>query len=620
MRPRLLFLLKYFLFWLGFFVAGKLVFLTWFLRQTAELPTATTVGIVLHGLRMDAGATAYIVAVPFLLVVTSAFVPWRFVRPVIKWWTIPVLIYSAGLTMGDLELYKEWGFRIDATWVQYLRTPAEFGASIATSPLWLLFGMVGVMSWAALWTFFRWVIPPADAMPIGGVVDRVGSALATAFCTALLIIPARGGLQLAPLNHSSVYFSDSDFANQGAINVDWSFFNSIYRGGQDRSNPYVVMPDAVATAIRDSLLTRGGPAPSRQLLRLRRPNVILIIWEGLTAKAVGSLGGLPGVVPHLDSLAGTGVLFDRFYASGNRTDKGIAAILGGYPPLARTSIVKEPRKYVGLPGLGRSFRDAGYATEFLYGGELEFANLRAFLLTNGFSTVVDKSSFPRESWNSKWGAHDHVLFERLLADADRATTPFLFTALTLSSHEPYDIPVPFALGDSTKTAKYLSSLHYVDSALGAFIAQASTRSWWDSTLVIVLADHGHRLPAVELTSDQFREETHHIPLLWLGGALAQRGVHVHELGGQTDLGPTLLAQVGLDREGWQWGQDLFAPGRTPFVYYTFSDGYGYITDRGGLMWDNVGRRLLRTFGTTDSLDQHAGAALQQLFVGDFVAR
>ena len=143
MRPRLLFLLKYFLFWLGFFVAGKLVFLTWFLRQTAELPTATTVGIVLHGLRMDAAATAYLAAIPFLLVVASSFLPWRFIRPVIKWWTIPVLIYTAGLTMGDLELYKEWGFRIDATWLQYLKTPAEFVAAIKKEPGQVSYGTPG---------------------------------------------------------------------------------------------------------------------------------------------------------------------------------------------------------------------------------------------------------------------------------------------------------------------------------------------------------------------------------------------------------------------------------------------------------------------------------------------
>lgn len=617
MRSRLLFLAKYCLFWLAFFVVGKLVFLAWFYPQTAALPLGTSFGILLHGLRMDAAATAYLAAVPFVLAVISTYVPWRWIRPIVLGWTLPLLLFIAGLTAGDLELYREWGYRIDATWLQYLNTPTEMGASIASQPLWALFLIIGVLTALGGWAFLRYVLPRSDAMER----SHLGATVPLAFLTALLAIPARGGLQLAPITHSTVYFSTSDFANQATINVAWSFFNGVYRRDQDKRNPYVVMDSSAALRVRDSLV--GGLdtlPPTRRLLRTRRPNVILVIWEGFSAKTIGALHGMADAVPEIDSLSRTGVLFDRFYASGNRTDKGVGAILSGYPPLQNTSVLKEPRKYVGLPGLARSLDSAGYDTEFLYGGELAFDNLRAFLLTNGFSRIVGKQEFPPASWNSKWGAHDHVLFQRILDDADRAKAPFFMTALTLSSHEPYDIPVPFAYGDSTKTAKYLSSLHYVDSAFGNFIRAAATRPWWDNTVVIVLGDHGHRLPVVDLTSDAYREETHHIPLLWIGGALAQHGVVLHDLGDQTDLGPTLLAQLDLPRDGWKWGRDLFAPRTTPFVYYTFQDGFGYLTDRGGMMWDNVGHRMLRSFGTVDSLDQHAGAALQQVFVGDFVAR
>ena len=166
-----------------------------------------------------------------------------------------------------------------------------------------------------------------------------------ALLTALLVIPARGGTQLAPINQSTVYFSTSDFANQAAINVAWSFFNGLYRRDQAKKNPYVVMADATAQAVGDSLVGgRDTLPPTRRLLRTRRPNIILIIWEGFTAKAVGTLGGRPGVAPRFDSLVPQGVFFDRFYASGNRTDKGVAAILAGYPALPKTAVLKEPRK------------------------------------------------------------------------------------------------------------------------------------------------------------------------------------------------------------------------------------------------------------------------------------
>lgn len=616
MRPRLLFLLKYYLFWIFFFVVGKGMFLAWYTEQSAALPFSTLLGVFLHGLRMDAAAAAFFAAVPFLLVALSVLFPWRYLRRVVLWWTIALVIFAAGLTVGDLKLYEEWGFRIDSTWVRYLETPAGIAATIADSPLLILFTLIVLFATAGIMVFRRWVYTPHREMPAGGI----GGAAIALVATALLPIPARGGLQLTSLTYSTVYFSNSDFANASAINVAWSFFNSLYRGGLDRTNPYLAMSEREATLIRDSLIGRSEGGPSVSLLRIPRPNVILIIWEGVTAKVVAPLGGTGGVTPRFDSLVATGVFFDRFYASGNRTDKGVAAILAGYPALPKTAVLKEPRRYQGLPGLGGSFRDAGYVTSFLKGGELEFANIRAFVLQNGFDRLVERKYFPRETWNSMWGAHDHILLDRVLNDADTTTTPWFLTALTLSSHEPYDIPGEYFFGDSTKQARYLSSLRYTDSALGRFIAEASRRPWWDSTLIIVLPDHGNRLPPIDPATDAFRETSHHVPMLWLGGALRQTGVVRHELGNHTDFAPTLLAQLGIADPGFVWGQDLFRPGRIPFAYYTFNDGFGYLTERGGVIWGNVGGRVLRSFGTTDSLDLRAGQALQQVFVGDFVAR
>jgi len=311
MAPRLLFLLKYFLFWLAFFVVGKLVFLAWFYPQTAALPIGTTLGTIVYGLRMDATATAFVSTVPFLLILVSTVAPWRWIRPLIFWWTAPLILFIAGLTAGDLELYRELGYRIDATWLQYLNTPKEMGASIASQPLWALFLIIGILTALGIWAFRKWVLPAPDAMPQRSLL----AILPVAFLTALLVIPARGGTQLAPITQSTVYFSTSDFANKAAVNVAWSFFNGLYYHDADKKNPYVVMSAAEALAVRDSLV--GGVdtlPPTLRLLRTRRPNIILIVWEGFTAKAIGALNGVTDAVPEIDSLSRTGVLFDRFYA------------------------------------------------------------------------------------------------------------------------------------------------------------------------------------------------------------------------------------------------------------------------------------------------------------------
>jgi hypothetical protein len=63
-----------------------------------------------------------------------------------------------------------------------------------------------------------------------------------AFFAAVLIIPIRGGLQLAPINQSAVYFSNKLFANHAAINPLWNFADSWFNKTADKGNPYQYLP------------------------------------------------------------------------------------------------------------------------------------------------------------------------------------------------------------------------------------------------------------------------------------------------------------------------------------------------------------------------------------------
>jgi len=105
-------------------------------------------------------------------------------------------------------------------------------------------------------------------------------------------------------------------------------------------------------------MERSHPTP-RTILRVARPNVIIIILESFTAKIIEPLGGMRGITPALNSLVREGILFDQFYASGDRTDKGLLAILSAYPAQPRTSIIRFPHKTQNLPFLSRVMRAQG---------------------------------------------------------------------------------------------------------------------------------------------------------------------------------------------------------------------------------------------------------------------
>ena len=105
--------------------------------------------------------------------------------------------------------------------------------------------------------------------------------------TALMIIPLRGGLQLAPLNQSSVYFSHDNFANMAAINAPWNMLYALNHSAE-KENPFKVSEEKMATLVVDSLFHSGGH--SERFIDLQknpRPNIIVIAWESLTSKVIG---------------------------------------------------------------------------------------------------------------------------------------------------------------------------------------------------------------------------------------------------------------------------------------------------------------------------------------------
>ena len=618
MRNRFAFQLRYFLFWLVFFVAAKAVFLLYHAAKAATLPGGEMLRVFGYGLRLDASAAAYLSIVPFGLLTVGSLLPARApLDRLLRFYSAVAGVVVAFFTVADLELYKAWGFRLDATPLQYLDSPAEMAASAGSAPL-LLLTLVLAGLLAGGWALYTKVCSKLPALPPG--FGRGRAALVGLLYLALLAVPLRGGVQQIPVNQSDVYFSAHPFANHAAVNVPWNFINSLFlqSGGP---NQYQFMPAAVAERTVRELYAPGGAADTAaaRLLRIRRPNVIFIILESFTAKFVAGTGGEKNVTPNLDSLARTGVLFTNLYAAGDRSQKGLVSLLSGYPNQPTTSIIKYPRKTERLPHLCQDLKRAGYSSRYYYGGELAFANMKSYLVTAGYDQFTERADFPASQQNSKWGAHDHVLFDRMLRDLKTQRQPFFATAFTLSSHEPFDVPIARRFPGTDETALFRNSVYYTDWALGRFLRAARQQPWWDNTLLVLVADHGHPLPGNDANESPRK---FHIPLVLVGGALRPeaRGRVLATFGSQTDVAATLLAQLQLPTAAYKWSYDLLRPARQPFAFYCFTDGFGMLTPAGGLTYDNVARRVIT--GDTVRLRQllRQGQAYEQASFDDFLRK
>ena len=613
-KNKLLFFLSYFLLWIGYFVFSRTIFLLFYYDKTLELGIETTLKTFLYGLRLDLSLASYLSVIPFFLILFSFFIKPVKIHKTIKWYSHLLIILINLLLIIDVGLYQTWGVRIDRTLLTYIDTPTLMLASVS------VFQMInGSIFWVVISLVFIKLFQSVISKKMVAIEKGSWVQLPVLFfITIALIIPIRGGFQLIPINQSNVYFSNKMFANHAAINFVWNFSNTLSFKIEDQ-NPYKMFDDLTAQKIIDKNRAPLLIATNDSILNTQKPNVILLIWEGLTAKVVGPLGGEIEVTENLNKLVKEGIFFTNFYANGDRTDKGIPSILSGYYPQPIRKIMRMPNKSRSLPMLPQKMIDLGYKTSFYYGGDTNFGNMNTYLRNAGISNIIEGREFDKKNWNSKWGVHDHVFMERFTKDLSQPQIePFFKIALTLSSHEPYEFPQTFKFGRDTEVNKFRSSHAYTDKVIGEFIKKAKTQSWWENTLIIIVADHGHGLP--ERKGYFNAPSRFKIPMLWLGGALAKRDTIVSTISAQTDLSFTLLQTLNQDPSDFKWGKNIFNNSESQYAHYIFNKGFGIIDKNGIYVYDFISNKAFEEKGTSTKKLDSLGKAISQNSYQDFLDR
>jgi len=559
---------------------------------------------------MDASFTSYICILPFLLFLFRTVFIKLNVERIINVYTVVVIILISFLTTADLELYTAWGYRMDATPLQYFKSPKEMAATISSSPLFLLLIIFIALCFFSIWVYKKFIIKYIAVRPLK---FAAGNFILSLFLVVFLFVPIRGGVQKIPMNQSDVYFSQKIFADHAALNLPWNIAFSILNKNNNK-NPFDFFPERKAQQVVNNLYNTGvKKIPS--ILNTERPNIIFIIMESFTAKFVGCLGGEAGVTPNLDSIAANGLLFANIYAAGDRSEKGQVAVLSGYPNQAITSIIKTPTKTQKLPSITQALEREGYHTSYTYGGELEFANIKSYLINIGFNKLISKYSFPTDERTTSWGVHDQYVFNRFYENVQQEKEPFFAALFTLSSHEPYDVPFSkFRVSD--ETSKFRNSIAYTDSCIGVFMHQLKQSALWNNTLVVFVADHGHPLPGHDRNDVPSK---FHIPLIFSGGALKDKGV-ITTIGSQTDIVKTVLDQLNINAEQFKWSKDLLDSAAKPFAFYCFNNGFGFVTPAQTFTMDNVSQKIIYTKGNVDSSSITNGKAYMQFSYQDYLNR
>jgi phosphoglycerol transferase MdoB-like AlkP superfamily enzyme len=585
-QNELMFLIKILVFWMLFFLVERLLFITYNLYSQGAVSLRDYFLVLIHGLRLDLSTACYLTLIPFLYWCFRVLFLKEKDRLLKLYFYVTIPVFSFILVV-NLELYRQWGEKIGATAISYLQYPTEAWASMSSSPLLILILIFFLFCGFSLYGAIHLVsgisgVPRGERRISPKVLLKRGWKIPIVFL--LLFVGIRGGTQLAPINQSFAYFSSRPFLNDAAVNTLWNLVFSLTKN--QKSNPYLFSDQEWASEQLDSLYSVGAEKPGMPVLSVRRPNIILIILEGWAADVVSAFGQTTGLTANMDTIIEKGLLFSNIYANGNRTDRGLVALLSGFPSQPRTSIIKQPQKTQTLLSLPRVLREAGYQTCFYYGGETEFANIKSYLLNIGYDKIVDQSSFRPEDMNSKWGAHDHVVFNRVLSDIKQMQSPYFITVLTLSSHEPFEVPMERVIAGNDQVSLYKNSIVYADRSVGAFVRALARYPEFENTLLIFISDHGFHLERGPLS--QWLPARYHIPMVFYGPVLSPdwHGKRVNKIGSQTDLPVTLLEQIHLNSQLFRYGKDLLNPAARSFAFYTFNEGFGWMTPELKLLYDH----------------------------------
>lgn len=604
MKKRIAYISLYFFTVLLIFILQKPLFMLYNGSIEKGFGFADYMQVMIHGASLDAATAGYLTAFPFLLVLISIWFRKFPLKKILYGYYILAAALISIIFVVDMALYTFWGFKLDASVFLYIDSPKEALASVSVG-----FILLRVLAILLLIALNSWVLLKITPSVLTATRKRIAGTAGMLLLGGVLFIIIRGGVTESTSNIGQVYFSNEPFLNHSAVNPDFSLLSSMGKS-QDFASEFNFFDEEKRAALFDGLYPTTDGDSIIQVLNTKRPNILIILMEGFGGAFVEPLGGLPDVTPHFNRLSKEGIFFTNCYANSFRTDRGTVCTFSGYLGLPTASVMKIPAKSRTLPAIAEGLSKAGYKTDFLYGGDINFTNMKSYLLSTGYQRLTANTDFSlAEQTSNAWGVNDDITFEYLYNQLRnrKEEGPWHTAFLTLSSHEPFEVPY-HRLED-----KIPNAFAYTDECLGKFIDRLKQTPAWKDLLVICLPDHGFYYPR---EGSNAMPRFYHIPLLWLGGAVKQP-MQVDKIMNQTDLAATLLGQLGLEHTAFTFSRNVLGSDyKYPFAFYSFNNGFSFRDSTGVTVFDNNSGSILFDEPEADKSRLDKGKAILQTVYDD----
>jgi arylsulfatase A-like enzyme len=348
-------------------------------------------------------------------------------------------------------------------------------------------------------------------------------------------------------------------------------------------------PRTVAARYKQSSALYSTQAPESQAsTSLVSPirNVVFFVMESAAARYFGTYGSTLGATPILDKFRTSALIVSDAYAHAPATNMTLVSLLTGTYPWTAEQLVTSEFPAIDLPSISSILKNHGYQTSFFSAADLRYQKADEFLGYRNFDVIRDYRAIPcssgpnhnssKESFSSiGWAFLDGINDECAVSAmndwiAANKEKPFFAVLWTQMTHYPYIVEGPeknFFTKDPDEN-RYLNALRIGDQALGRLLSHLEQLKIADSTLVVVLGDHGEafgrhgdRVHGSAIYDDNLR-----IPLLFINPALFSGSV-IDTVGGIADIPPTVIEILGITTpEKWQ-GRSLLDSTRAPRTFF-----------------------------------------------------
>ncbi|WP_300356751.1 LTA synthase family protein [Fusobacterium sp.] len=558
----------------------------------------------LYGWIFDNSITCYYLGMLLILLLVYSFlrVVWlgKIGKILINIYKVVVSSLVFTILLGDIQYYRAFNFHVNATIFDYTDHMDEIGNTV-------LYGDYNLVLMIILFVLLEgtYLFVSTRSFEKNIYVDRekgitfFSDILIILFSAVICVFGARGGFSQSTLNWGRAYFSKYSFANQTAINGVFALGKSLdlvrkdnRKGKSQVSSIYT--QEELKKNMREYVGTDKDKFISDKNILLRETktgkeiknyNVVIVLMESFMGDTVGALGGEPNLTPNYDKLAEEGVLFTNFFSNGNRSNRGILSVLTGFPSQYGKSILKKPVGQRPFVSLSQILKDRGYSTHFMYGGDIEFDNMKGFFESNGVNNFVTREDFSKKDRTIKWGVPDDKLFDKAVEYLGTLKEPFFFEIFTLSNHAPFDIDENFKEFTEEDYPDYerYNAFKFADYSIGRFVNAVKDKEWAKNTIFVFVADHGeNRRKPIEIDWKKFSNPL----VIWTPGGQLKHEI-IDKAGSQLDLLPTIMGILGGDYIQSSWGKDLLAKENQGSFAYVVENNFVGIIDKDNIYIDGI---------------------------------